>query len=236
MTEALYLVNSYQKDGEATVTKVDGKYIVLDKTIFYAVGGGQPHDTGTIKRGVDEFKVLFVKKFGDDISHEVDKEGLQVGDTVSCMLDWDRRYTLMRMHSAAHVLAGVLCEGGKASITGGQLNEDRSRFDINCEEYSREWVEDCIKKTNEVIAQDLEIKVYTLPKEEATKDQALFKLEAKEYVEKLPDNIRVVDIVNFDKQADGGTHVKSLKEIGSIKLLKIDNRGKKNRRIYFALT
>ena len=234
MTKALYLDDSYLKECEATVTQVNGKYIVLDKTLFYAVGGGQPFDTGSIKTGDADYKVVFVKKFGDAISHEVDKEGLQEGDVVTCTLDWERRYKLMRSHSAAHVIAGVFCNETDAMITGGQLDIEKCRFDFSLEDFSREKVEELITKANARIQQDIPIKVYTLTKEEALQDQSLFKLAKKDYIEKLA-NVRVVDIVDFDKQADGGTHVKSLKEIGKIELVKIDNKGKNNRRIYFKL-
>ena len=234
MTKALYLADSYLKECEATVDKVDGKYVVLDKTIFYAISGGQPWDEGTIKKDGEEYKVKFVKKFGEDISHEVDKEGLKEGDKVTCKLDWERRYKLMRSHSAAHVIAGVFCNETGALLTGGQLELERCRFDLNMEDFSREKVEELIEKSNAVIEKDLPIKVYVLPKEEALQDESLFKLAKKDYLEKLKE-VRIVNIVGFDKQADGGTHVKSLQEIGEIKLLKITNKGKNNRRIYFEI-
>jgi len=236
MTEALYLQDSYLKECTATVTKItDEKYVVLDKTIFYAISGGQPWDTGTLTKGEEAYNVLFVKQFGADISHEVDKPGLKEGDTVTCKINWERRYNHMRNHSAAHVLAGIICNETDAVITGGQLGEEKSKLDFSLEEFSKEKVEELIKKTNEKIAEDILIKVYTLSKEEALKDPSLFKLATKDYIEKLKE-IRVVDIVNFDKQADGGTHVKSLKEIGKVTLVKIDNKGKNNRRIYFGIS
>lgn len=235
MTEALYLKDSYLKECEATITKVtDGKYIVLDKTIFYPIGGGQPYDTGTLEKDKETFKVIFVKKFGSDISHEVDKEGLKEGDKVKCALDWNRRYELMCYHTAAHVLSGIFSKEENVLITGNQLDIGKGRIDFNLEEFSREKIEHLIIKANELIEKDLQIKVYTISKEEALKDEALFKLAVRDYIQKLKE-VRIVDIEGFDKQADGGTHVKSLKEIGKISLLKTENKGKNNRRVYFKL-
>ncbi|MBS7634798.1 alanyl-tRNA editing protein, partial [Candidatus Bathyarchaeota archaeon] len=109
MTKALYLADSYLKECDATVVKVtQGKYVVLDQTIFYPKGGGQPHDTGEIIRGDEVFNVVYVGKFGDEISHEVDREGLKEGDKVRCFLDWERRYKFMRSHTAAHLLASLI--------------------------------------------------------------------------------------------------------------------------------
>lgn len=141
----------------------------------------------------------------------------------------------MRSHSAAHVLAGVFCNETNATITGGNLNLDKCRFDFSLEEFNRELIEKLFEKANAIVGKDLQIEIYFQPKTEALQDKSLFKLEAKEYIEHLPEEVRIVDIVNFDKQADGGTHVKSLKEIGKIVLGKISNKGKNNRRVYFSL-
>ena len=154
---------------------------------------------------------------------------------MQCRIDWERRYQLMRSHSAAHVLAGVFCNETKATITGGNLDLEKCRFDFSLEEFSRELIEELFKKANETIEKDLPIHVTFKPKKEALEDKSLFKLEAKEYIEHLPEEVRIVDIENFDKQADGGTHVKSLKEIGKLTLGKISNKGKNNRRVYFSL-
>jgi misacylated tRNA(Ala) deacylase len=117
MTRSLFLVDSYLKECTATVVSVkDGKYVILDQTIFYAKGGGQPNDTGKIIRGSDIFNVVYVGKFSGDISHEVDRVGLQPGDNVRCVLNWERRYKLMRSHTAAHVLTAVLNKGTGALI------------------------------------------------------------------------------------------------------------------------
>ena len=234
MTNALYLGDSYLKECDATVVSVkDGKYIVLNRTIFYPRGGGQPWDAGTISRANRTYNVVYVGKFSGEISHEVDRAGLREEDKVHCILNWDRRYKLMRSHTAAHVFASLLCEGTDALVTGNQLEEDKTRFDFSLEKYDREILNNYIDEANKLFRRDIPVKWYELPKEEALKIPGVIKM-----AKALPpdiDNLRIVEIVGVDKQADGGTHVKNLKEVGRIKLLKTENKGKNNRRIYFAL-
>lgn len=233
MTEKLYLEDSYLKEFEATVSKVDNKFIVLDKTLFYPLGGGQLNDEGRLICNDEEYKVVFVKKLGEDISHEVDKEGLKQGDKVKGVIDWDRRYTLMRYHTAAHIISAIFHKEANALITGGQLNLDKARTDFSLENFDREKINEYFENANAIIEKDLPIKAYYINKEEAEKDSSLFKL-----AKALPGTIkkiRIVEIVGFDKQADAGTHVKSLKEVGKIEFLKAENKGKNNRRVYFKL-
>jgi len=234
VTRALYLEDSYLQECDATAVSVkDGKYVVLDQTIFYPRGGGQPWDTGKILRGKDEFKVVYVGKFSGEISHEVDREGLREGDFVHCFLNWERRYKLMRSHTAAHVFASLLCRGTGALVTGNQIEEDKVRFDFNLKEYNPEIIRDYVEKANELFRKDIPVKWYFLPREEALKIPEIIKM-----ARATPPNIsflRIVEIVGVDKQADGGTHVRNLKEVGQIKLLKTMNKGKFNRRVYFTL-
>jgi misacylated tRNA(Ala) deacylase len=139
MTLPLFLEDPYQKECDATVVSVvDGKYIVLDQTIFYPKGGGQPWDLGTITRGDESFKVVYVGKFNGEISHEVERPGLREGDNVHCTIDWERRYRFMRSHTAAHVFASLLCTGTNALVTGNQIEEDKIRFDFNLEKFDQE--------------------------------------------------------------------------------------------------
>ena len=234
MPEELYLKDSYLKEFEAEVVEVnDDKFIVLDKTAFYAAGGGQPHDEGIIRTENNEFNVVYVGKFSGKISHEVNRSGLKVGDKVHCKVDWDRRYRLMKMHTATHLLSEVIYKDTGSLITGGQLGIEKSRMDFALQEYDPEKIKSYIDRANELIEQDLQVSVRFLPREDAMKLPQISKL-AKGLPESLKE-IRIVDIGGYDVQADGGTHVKSTKEIGKIKLLKIDNRGKNNRRIYFTL-
>ena len=234
MNKTLFLNDSYLKESLATVISVkDGKYVTLDQTIFYPKGGGQPYDTGKIVRGTEVFNVVYVGKFSGEISHEVDNVGLQPGDKVQCSLNWERRYKLMRSHTAAHVLAALLNKGTGALITGNQLEEDHVRFDFNIEEFDRALLEEYLAKANQLFGTDVPVKWYELPREEAMKIPGVVKM-AVAFPPELP-TLRIVEIVGVDKQADGGTHVKNLREIGKVELVKTENKGKNNRRIYFKL-
>jgi len=210
MTKALYLADSYQRECDAVVVSVkDGKYVVLDQTVFYPKGGGQPCDTGKITRGNEIFNVVYVGKFSGEISHEVDHAGLKGGENVHCSLDWERRFQLMRSHTAAHVFASLLCTGTGALVTGNQLEEDKIRFDFSTEKFDPEILRSYVDKANELFRKDIQVKSYELPRDEALKIPGVVKM-----AEAFPPNIpflRIVEIVDIDKQADGGTHVRNLR-------------------------
>ncbi len=226
--------DSYLKESDATVVSVkDGKFVVLDQTIFYAKGGGQPNDTGVIIRGKDVFNVVYVGKFSGEISHEVDHIGLQPGEQVRCILNWERRYKLMRSHTAAHVLASLLNKGTGALITGNQLEEDHVRFDFSLEKFDKALLEQYLAKANNLFGTDVAVKWYELPRKEALEIPGIVKM-AESFPPDLP-MLRIVEIMGLDKQADGGTHVRNLKEVGKVQLVKTENKGKNNRRIYFKL-
>jgi misacylated tRNA(Ala) deacylase len=234
MTKALFLLDSYLKECDATVVSVkDDKYVVLDQTIFYPKGGGQPFDTGRILKSGEVFNVVFVGKFGGEISHEVDKPCLAPGDKVLCMIDWERRYRLMRSHTAAHVFASLLCTGLGVLVTGNQLELDHVRFDFNMPNYGRELMEEYVGKANALFSKDIPVKWYELPREEALTIPGIIKM-AEAFPPDLP-SLRLVEIVGVDRQADGGTHVRNLKEVGKIELIRGENKGKNNRRVYFKL-
>ncbi|UCG45345.1 MAG: alanyl-tRNA editing protein [Candidatus Bathyarchaeota archaeon] len=234
MTEALYLKDSYLKKCDAIVKSVkDGKYVVLNQTIFYPKGGGQPWDTGHLRKGDTTFSVVYVGKFSGEISHEVSGAGLAEGDTVQCILNWKRRYKLMRSHTAAHVFASLLCTGTGALVTGNQLEEDKIRFDFSLEKYDREILNEYVGKANALFNEDIPVKWYDLPREEALKIPGVVKM-AKALPPNIP-HLRVVEVVGVDRQADGGTHVRNLREVGQIRLTKTENKGKHNRRVYMAL-
>ena len=234
MSKALYLDDSYLKEFEAKVVSVkDGKYVVLDKTVFYPNSGGQPYDAGVFIRKSDnkEFKVVYVGKFSGEISHEIGGDGLMVGDDIIGRIDWDRRYKLMRMHTACHVLAGIIHKETGAMITGNQLDIEKSRIDFSLENFNKEEMANYIQKSNEIIAKNLGIKVYYLDKNQNAEE---FLKLAKGLPPDL-ERIRIVEIEDFDKQPDGGTHVKNTSEIGNLELIKCDNKGANFRRVYFRL-
>ena len=232
--ETLYLNDCYLKEFEATIESVkDNKYVVLDKTAFYPNSGGQPYDTGVFIRHGEEFPVVYVGKFGDVISHEVSKPGLKSGDKVNGKIDWDRRYILMRYHTAAHLLSEVIHKEIGARITGNQLNTDKGRIDFDLENYDRDKLIEYIAQANEIIQKELPVKTYFLEREEAFKNPDLFSL--KNVLPPEVKELRIVEIEGFDTKACGGTHVKNIKEIGKIEFLKAENKGKNNRRLYFKL-
>lgn len=235
MAKALYLEDMLQKEFEAEVVSVkDGKYVVLDQTAFYPKSGGIANDEGTLSRGSDVFKVVYVGKFGGDISHEVDHEGLLVGDKVKGSLDWERRYKLMRYHTAAHVLSGAFYKNLGAKITGNDVaTTDQGRIDFNLEHFDRTLIEEQVEKSNEIIQKDFPVEVYNLNRSEVEDDPDLVKLAMG--IPKGIQSIRIVDIKGFDRQPDGGCHVQSLREIGKISIKKLVNKGKNNRRLYFTI-
>jgi misacylated tRNA(Ala) deacylase len=242
-TKALYLEDSYLKEWEAEILEVSGeeskekagKFIILDQTAFYPNSGGQPYDTGKIIRLSDnaEFQVVYVGKFEGKISHEIDKPGLKVGDKIKCFLDWDRRYKLMRMHTAAHILSPIIHMQTQALVTGNQLGIDKSHVDFDLEDFDKEAFKEYIKSANEIVSWNLPLKSYYISQDQLANDKSLCKL-AKGLPPDLKE-IRIIEIESFDKQADGGTHVKSTSEAGKIVFLSAENRGAKRRRVYFTL-
>ena len=235
MTKALFLEDSYLKETPAVVVSVkDGEYVTLDQTIFYAKGGGQPYDTGKIFKGSEVYNVVYVGKFSGEISHEVDHVGLEAGDKVHCVLDWERRYKLMRSHTAAHVIAALLNKETGALITGNQLEVDHVRFDFSLEKFDRTILEVNLAKANQLFNSDVPVKWYELPREEAMKIPGVV-IMAGAFPPDIP-SLRIVEIVGVDREADGGTHVCNLREVGKVELVRTENKGKNNRRIYFKLT
>ncbi len=233
--EALYLEDCYMKEFNAYVESVEkGRFVVLDKTAFYPNSGGQPYDTGRIidEEG-NEYKVVYVGKFNGRISHEVDREGLKKGDKVKGVIDWDRRYRLMRYHTAAHILSEVIHKETGARVTGNQLSLEKGRIDFDLKDFNKEKIKEYEKKANEVIERNLEVKKYFMPKEEAFKNPDLFTL--KNVLPPDVNNIRIVEVVGFDISACGGTHVDNTSEIKGIEIIKAENKGRENRRVYFKL-
>lgn len=234
MAKELYLEDSYLRECDATVVSVtQEKYVVLDQTIFYPGGGGQPYDTGKIVADSQAYEIVYVGKFSGRVSHEVDASGLKHGDKVHCILDWNRRYKLMRNHTAAHVFASLLCQETGALITGNKLGIDQTRFDFNLESFDRRILKKYIDAANGLFRKDIPVKCYELPREEAYKIPGIIKMEKAFPPSKR--NLRIVEIVGVDKQADGGTHVHNLREVGQIRFIKAQNKGKNNRRVYFTL-
>jgi misacylated tRNA(Ala) deacylase len=236
MVDEKYLEDSYLKEFDTEVVDVkDGKYIVLKKTIFYPNSGGQPHDLGKLIRESDgkEFNVVYCAKFDGKISHEIDNVGLEKGDKVKCVIDWDRRYKFMRMHTAAHVLARVLYDETGANTSGNQLDLEQSRIDFTLENYDKDEILTCIDKTNAIISEGGKVTKSFMTQEETEKIEGF--AAPSPHLKQSFDTLRVVDIHGIDVQPCGGTHLDSINEIGEIVFVKAKNKGKSNRRIYYAL-
>ena len=231
--DALYLKDSYQKEFTARIINVEGNFVYLNQTAFYPNSGGQPHDTGSLYRGKEEFNVLFTTKMSGKIAHQVDKIGLKINDEVKGYITWDRRYKLMRMHTSSHILSAVFSKEAHALITGNQLDLEQSRIDFSLENFDRERINEYFKKANEIVKKNFPIKVYELPRHEVERNPEMVKLA--KGLPPMIQNLRIVEIHGYDKQPDGGTHVKSTKEVGIINFLKAENKGKDNRRVYFTL-
>lgn len=236
MTDELFLKDCYMKEFDAVVESVkDGKYVVLDRTAFYPNAGGQPHDTGRLVRESDgkEFMVLYAGRFGGKISHEVSEPGLAEKDRVKGIIDWERRYTLMRMHTAAHVLSRVIFEETGAHTSGNQLGTDKSRIDFTLDQFDKEKIPCWFEKANRLISESHPVRKAFMEREDALKIEGF--AGPSPHLMKHFETLRVVDIEGVDVQPCGGTHLDSLSEIGKLLFVKAENKGKSNRRIYYSL-
>ncbi|RCK75710.1 MAG: hypothetical protein ANABAC_1001 [Anaerolineae bacterium] len=239
MTTLIYQTDSYRKENQALVTQVipEEHALILDQTVFYPGGGGQPADTGYLLWKGNQLAVQKVKKSGDDVLFYLatEIELPAVGDVVECHIDWERRYQLMRTHSAMHVLCGVIFRDYGATVTGGDMEPLKGRMDFEFETMHKDLVTAIEEAVNHEVKKSLPIRTAILPREEAFKIPDLIRTK----INLLPEGIqavRVVEIVGLDLQADGGTHVKNTSEIGKIRVVDYKSKGKINKRIYIELT
>lgn len=239
-TDLLYQTDSYASTFTATVTAVDddAHAVVLDRTAFYATGGGQPHDTGTLRSGAWSANVVEVRKSEAGILHVLDAaaELPGIGTLVDGEIDWDRRYQLMRMHTALHVLCGLVYRDYGAKVTGGNMTPDHARmdFEMDSSEFTPERVAEIEAHANDELTAERDVRIQILPRDEAFQIPDLIRTK----INLLPEGItevRTVEIVGLDLQADGGTHVRNTREIGSLKVIGTRSKGKSNKRIEIAL-
>jgi misacylated tRNA(Ala) deacylase len=225
-TELLYLRDAYQRSFEAVVTETGPDGVVLDRTAFYPTGGGQPYDTGTLA-GV---AVTEVRKEADAVWHRLDGPPLVVGATVQGEIDWPRRHALMRTHTALHVLCGVIWNAYRTPVTGGNMEPLVARMDFEFDPLPDGFGSHVEALVNAELAADRPIEVSFLPRADAVLDADLIRTKVSLVPESVPE-VRVVDIVGLDKQADGGTHVRSTAEVGRVRVVKTESKGKGNKRI-----
>lgn len=237
MSDNICYRDAYARETEAEVLEVDAKAnaVLLDRTVFYPGGGGQPADAGTLD-GVSggSWVVTGAKKRGDDIWHVVEGQPPATGTAVTVRLDWDRRHALMRTHSALHVLCGVVWRDYQASVTGGNMDPLSGRMDFEFETMAAELVAEIERRVNEEIAADREIRVAVLPRDDAFAIPDLIRTK----INLLPEGItevRTIEIVGLDLQADGGTHVARTSEIGHVRVTGYESKGRINKRIRIAI-
>ena len=233
-TRRLELYDSYLKEFDAVVENIIDNKIILNQSAFYPRGGGQPTDFGEIKTSYGrKVKVISVEKNDNNVIHIVEPNNiLKKGDKIKGIIDWERRYKLMRMHTAIHLLHAIIYDELKAMITGNEIDIDKTRFDLDYD-ISKEQFVQYVNKTNELINGGALVKSYFLPRDVALKIPGIVKLG----IAFPPDvnELRIVEIEGIDIEADGGTHLSNIKEIGEIIFLKLDNKGKGRKRIYFTI-
>ena len=238
MTELLYQTDSYTKEFDAVVTSVlpTERAVTLDRTAFYPGGGGQPCDFGTLTVDGVTYPVDKVKKQGDDVLHFLggDQPLPAEGSAAHGILDWARRYELMRTHTALHILCGTVFRDYGALVTGGEMEPGKGRLDFEFETMRGELVREIESAINKEAAQGREIRVQILPREEAFQIPDLIRTK----INLLPagiTHVRTVQIVGLDLQADGGTHVRNTSEVGTIRVADYKSKGAINKRIYIEI-
>ena len=234
MTDILCYNDSYLQDFEAIVTDVVGTGIVLDKTVFYPGGGGQPCDTGTIKWDGGSTEISKVSRVDGKLVHKVEDSMPDVGESITGVIDWDKRYQLMRTHTALHILCGVVWRDYAAQVTGGNMTPLQARMDFELSEMSSGFASEIENLVNQEVQAERDIKVFNLSREEAFKIPDLIRMK----INKLPDSIsevRIVDISGLDLQADGGTHVYNTREVGKIRVIGHESKGRINKRLRIAV-
>ena len=234
MTELLYHTESYLKEFEASVIDLVDTGVVLDRTAFYTGGGGQPSDSGTLTTEEREYRVNGVKRVDGNLIHQISGDLPTLGSKVSGVIDWERRYLLMRTHTALHILCGVVWRDYGALVTGGDMKPGEGRMDFEFENFSAEFVDELEAKVNAEVAENRDIHAHNLTREEADLVPDLIRTK----INLLPPNIqeiRTIDITGLDLQADGGTHVANTREVGVIKVVGHESKGRINKRIRIAL-
>ncbi len=231
MTDILCYEDSYLSEFDATVTALAGKGVVLDHTAFYPGGGGQPPDSGVLNADDVEYRVKRVARDRGAYVHEIEGGDMPgVGTRVHGTLDWERRYQLMRTHTALHILCGVVWRDYGAQVTGGNMTPLRARMDFELESMSVDFADRVQELINAEVAAAREVHVSVLPREKAFRIPDLIRTK----INLLPPQItevRIVDIEGLDLQADGGTHVANTSEVGRIRVTGRESKGRINKRL-----
>jgi len=234
MTELLFQTDAYIREFTAVVTDVVDGGVVLDRTAFYPGGGGQPHDVGSLTAVNQSWAIVKVKKIGGQVVHLIEGDLPTGGTAVTGQLDWTRRYQLMRTHTAMHILCGVVWRDYGAQVTGGNMEPLQGRMDFEFETMKQELVAEIETAVNQEVAAAHDVRVAILPREQAFQIPDLIRTK----INLLPEGItevRTVELVGLDLQADGGTHVANTHEVGPMRIVDYKSKGKINKRIYVEL-
>jgi len=244
MGEQLCYADAYARSVEALVVSVDAgdggaPLVVLDRTVFYPGGGGQPSDRGLLLRAADgrSWTVRAARKAGGEIAHELepsDDGPPGVGDRLEVDLDWARRLALMRTHTALHALCGVVWRDHGALVTGGNMEPGSGRMDFEFERMTGDLVDAIEDAVNRELHVGREVRVNVLPRAEAFAIPDLIRTKVNLLPEGI-EQIRTIEIVGLDLQADGGTHVANTREVGRIRVTGYESKGRINKRIRIAL-
>ncbi len=236
MTEVLYMKDidsNYVKEFDAKVLERGFDYVVLDKTAFYSLGGGQPSDTGWLTWPGGKAEVREVTK-KEGVRHHLVQNPDTVPDEVRGVLNWDRRYAHMRMHTAQHIVSGIVYDLCKARTVGNQLYHDRSRIDFAPVKFTDEMIAEVERKCNEVLSSGAKVEICTADREAIERDVDAQRANL-DLLPKSVRELRVVRIEQHDLCPCAGTHVRSLSEIGRVKIVKKENKGKDRERITYEL-
>ena len=236
MTEELAATDSYLRVAEGAVTELVDGGVVLDRSVFYARGGGQPGDVGRIAWDGGAIEVTDTIRRGGKIIHVTDAEHLpEPGTPVEGVIDWDRRYRIMRTHTALHALSGVVFRDFGAKVTGGNMEDGSARMDFELDEMSQEFGRMVERKLNEELVKGYPTEIQIMARETALQDPDLIRTKVN-LIPEWVSEIRVVDIVGLDRQADGGTHVASTLEVGTVRVVKKESKGRANKRMRIELS
>lgn len=230
MTDRLYLRDAELRAFDATVVSVDDEMVELDRTAFYATSGGQPHDTGHLTWETGAASVVDVRAAGNRVLHHLAGPVPAVGTVVAGEVDDERRRQLMRTHTAMHVLCGVIWREWHRPVTGGNMQPLQARMDFELTELPADFKERVSELCNAELAADRPIEVSFISRDEAVLDSDLIRTKVNLIPESVTE-IRVVDIVGLDRQADGGTHVSSTGQVGRIEVVKTESKGKGFKRV-----
>ncbi len=236
MTERIYSTQQYARETDANIVDVDpddGR-VLLDRTVFYPGGGGQPHDVGEVVVGDDRLQVVRVAEDTRGVWHWIDGALPRTGTSVRTVVDWDRRYRLMRTHTAMHALCGVVWTRYASPVTGGNMEPGVGRLDFELPDWDPEDKATLEDELNAQLQAARPVEVSFLPREEADQDPSLIRTKVSLLPASLRE-VRVIDIVGLDRQADGGTHVASTTEVGRVRIAKVESKGKGFRRIRLAI-